>query len=76
MEIDPLKHAVTFDESEYHKMIEGEFLKGDYRNWSALEKQCLRDAQKLVKEGVVVDCQRVHDVLVGMTYMFNKLTSK
>ena len=76
MKIDPLKHTVTFDESEYHQMIEGEFLNGDYRNWTSFEKQCLRDAQALVKEGVVIDCQRVHDVLIGMKYIFNKLTCK
>ena len=79
MEIDPLKHTVTFDESEYHKMIEieGGFLKnGNYDNWTDFEKQCLRDAQALVKDGVFIEGQRVADVLVGMRYMFNKLTSK
>ena len=77
MKIDPLKHEIIFDESEYHKMIKGEFLKnGNYHNWTDFEKQCLRDAQKLVKEGVVIDCQRVNDVLVGMRYIFDKLTCK
>lgn len=76
MKIDQLKHTVTFDESEYHKMIEGEFLKGDYRNWTDFEKQCLRDSQALVKDGVCIEGQRVADVLIGMRYMFNKLICK
>lgn len=75
MRIDPLKHTVTFNESEYHKMIEGGLCKGDYHQWTDFEKQCLRDAQKLVKEGVVIEGQRVADVIIGMRYMFEKLTT-